>query len=296
VDTRRYHPPVEIIRPADARTFLDVAGPLLVSDPIAEARHNLILGIASTLIDRPEVYPAFFLWVALDHEPVAAALMTPPYNLVLAEPASEEGLRALLLAVAADGAPVPGLVGNAPYVHAAAAAWSTLTGTRTRLAQSQGVHALSDVREVPRAPGSARAARPADRDLLLPWLAAFAAEAMPGPDPDPEHAERMLDMRLTMEDAGLWFWEEGDHPVSLAGFGGRTANGIRVGPVYTPPESRRRGYATSLVAELSRRLLRRYRTCFLYTDLANPTSNRIYADIGYERVCDSADYRFETTR
>ena len=49
-----------------------------------------------------------------------------------------------------------------------------------------------------------------------------------------------------------------------------------------------------LVAELSRQLLDDGRDyCFLYTDLANPTSNRIYIDVGYELVCESADYAFE---
>jgi hypothetical protein len=63
--------------------------------------------------------------------------------------------------------------------------------------------------------------------------------------------------------------------------------------VYTPPRFRRRGYASALVAELSRRLLDDGRDyCFLYTDLANPTSNRIYMDVGYELVCESADYAF----
>lgn len=286
---------MQIVRPTDAREFLDTAGPLLAGDPIGEARHNLILGIANTLIDHPEVYRTFYLWVVLDHEPLAAALMTPPYDLVLAEPASEEGLRALLQAVAADNAPVPGLVGNVPHVHAAAEAWCAVAGSVARLLQSQGVYALSEVHDVPRALGTARGARPDDRDLLLRLLSAFVAEAVPEPDPDPERAERMLDTRLAAEDAGLWLWEDGGRPVSLAGFGGRTTNGIRVGPVYTPPEHRRRGYATSLVAELSRWLLRRYRSCFLYTDLANPTSNRIYTDIGYERVCDSVEYRFEMT-
>ena len=31
----------------------------------------------------------------------------------------------------------------------------------------------------------------------------------------------------------------------------------------------------------------------LFTDLANPTSNKIYTDIGYEPVCNSIDYAFE---
>ena len=73
----------------------------------------------------------------------------------------------------------------------------------------------------------------------------------------------------------------------------RRRPGIRIGPVYTPPEHRRRGYATTLVADLSAWLLERgHRACFLYTDLANPTSNRIYVEIGYERVCDAMEFVF----
>jgi predicted GNAT family acetyltransferase len=63
--------------------------------------------------------------------------------------------------------------------------------------------------------------------------------------------------------------------------------------VYTPPQLRGRGYATSLVAELSRALLdagRRF--CFLYTDLANPTSNAIYERIGYVKVAEAAMVAF----
>jgi hypothetical protein len=82
--------------------------------------------------------------------------------------------------------------------------------------------------------------------------------------------------------------------VSLAGWGGPTPNGIRIGPVYTPPEHRRRGYGSAVTAAASERNLDRgCRFCFLYTDLANPTSNRIYMDLGYEPVGDSAEYRFE---
>jgi predicted GNAT family acetyltransferase len=87
-------------------------------------------------------------------------------------------------------------------------------------------------------------------------------------------------------------WDDGG-PVSFAAFGNPTPNGIRIGPVYTPPELRRRGYASALVAELSTRLLADRRFCFLYTDLANPTANKIYERIGYQRVCESAEIVFE---
>ena len=74
---------------------------------------------------------------------------------------------------------------------------------------------------------------------------------------------------------------------------GATPKGIRIGGVYTPPDERRRGYATALVAEVSRiKLAEGKALCFLFTDLANPTSNSIYQKIGYRPVCDFAEYRF----
>jgi predicted GNAT family acetyltransferase len=69
---------------------------------------------------------------------------------------------------------------------------------------------------------------------------------------------------------------------------------VRVGPVYTPPQLRRRGYAGSAVAAVSRRALAAGAArCMLFTDLANPTSNKIYAEVGYRRIADWEEYAFE---
>ena len=89
---------------------------------------------------------------------------------------------------------------------------------------------------------------------MVEWLQAFEAEALSFLEPDEDRARRTIEYRLTAERAGLMLWEDGD-VVSVAGFGGETPNGIRIGPVYTPPELRGRGYATALVAELSSKLL-----------------------------------------
>ncbi len=62
--------------------------------------------------------------------------------------------------------------------------------------------------------------------------------------------------------------------------------------MYTPPELRGHGYATSLVADLSALLLPRGRGCTLFTNLANPTSNAIYERIGYARVGTQLRLRF----
>ena len=283
---------MQVHRPADAGAFLTLAGPLLERN---EARNQLALGIAGTVREHPDAYETSRFWVVMDDaEPAAAALRTSPYNLVLADPLSETALANLIDDIAVDDPDVPGIVGNVPHIEDAAAVLAAATGRRAEMILSQGVYALHDVRETPSVPGEPREATSDDRDLLRRWMTDFLVEAVPEPRRHIDQLERTLDVRFSSGDSGFWFWQDGE-PVSLAGFSARTPTGIRVGPVYTPSNVRRRGYATALVAELSRWLLRQgHRACFLFTDLANPTSNRIYVDIGYERVGDSMEFVFRT--
>ena len=68
---------------------------------------------------------------------------------------------------------------------------------------------------------------------------------------------------------------------------------MRIGPVYTPPADRGRGYASNLVAATSQDVLDRGRRfCFLFTNVANPTSNKIYQALGYAVVCDVEQVHF----
>jgi len=286
---RPYDPWVDVRRVEDPAAFLAAASPLLLAD---EARHNLILGLAGTLRDHPSHYPEYGLWLAEDGSDVAgAALRTAPHNLVLARPRDDSALEALAAGIDDE---LPGVVAGQPEVATFATAWARRTGAATRTHRAQGVFALERV-EQPAAPlGRLRDAGAADRPLLLDWWRAFAEEAI-GESPDDDSVAEAVDRRLEAEDAGVSFWED-DHPVSVASFGNPTPNGIRIGPVYTPPEHRRRGYASALVAELSERLLAQRRFCFLFTDLANPTANRIYEQIGYRRVCEAAEIVFEGWR
>jgi uncharacterized protein len=277
---------------ADPRDFLRLADGVLMRD---EARHNLILGIGGALIDRPELYPVHELWVVeATDDVVGAALRTPPHNLVVADPLADGALDALAGHLSSAGVILTGIVANRPHADEFARCWATATGTSTSLRVSQGVYALRVVRDMSVAAGGSRLATEPDGELLVRWLRDFSIEALPEADQDESRMQRMLHARLTGgENEGLWFWEAGGGPISLAGFGGPTPNGMRIGPVYTPPAHRGHGYATSLVAELSaRQLARGRRFCFLYTDLSNPTSNAIYERIGYERVCESAEIGF----
>jgi predicted GNAT family acetyltransferase len=278
---------MNVVRVDDPAAFLEAARSLLLAD---EAWHNLMLGIAATARHNRALYPEYLAWIVFDHdEPVAAATRTAPHNLALAAPQSEAALRALVDAIDDD---LPGVVGAQPEVDEFAVAWSARRGVTPELTFAQGIYALERVLPVPAAAGRMRRQEPRDTELLVDWLLQFEAEALHSLGDGDDRARRIVEDRLNADRAGLMLWEDGE-AVSMAGFSGETPNGIRIGPVYTPPELRGRGYATTLVAELSEQLLaagRRF--CFLYTDLANPTSNAIYERIGYVRVCESAEIAF----
>jgi len=63
----------------------------------------------------------------------------------------------------------------------------------------------------------------------------------------------------------------------------------RLGPVYTPPDQRGRGWASNAVAEVSGLIQAGGARVCLFTDQANPTSNKIYAALGYRQVIDMAN-------
>jgi predicted GNAT family acetyltransferase len=257
-----------------------------------EPRHNLIYGICSTLLDSPGAYPTAHLWTIHADEVVGAALMTPPFNLIVARPTDPDALPFAARALHEERVALPGVTGALPEADEFAQAWKALAGVRVCRRMSQGIYAARSVRLPDDVPGEPRPARHNDRDLLIEWLRAFQVEALPADSPHGDLGD-IVDRRLASETAGFELWEDGSKPVSLCGYGGRTPHGIRIGPVYTPPELRGRGYASALVANITKQLLDGGRDyCFLYTDLANPTSNRIYMNVGYERVCDSAEFAF----
>jgi predicted GNAT family acetyltransferase len=274
---------MEVVELPDVGAFLAAAEPVLLRDPAA---NNLPLGIAQQLVDRPGSYDEAFFWVARRGGAiVGAAIRTPPYPVVLAEPLAEEAVEAFVGELVRSQPGLPGVTANEPWASRFADAWTAATGEPWRLALGQGVFVLTAV-EPPRPVGGAcRPATERDRDLLVRWLEAFEREALQATIRDEGFIERDLASRLGPEtSAGFSIWDEDGQAVSLTGWR-RIPGGARIGPVYTPPDVRGRGYASNLVAEVSAEMLERgSEACFLYTDLGNPTSNAIYRRLGYERI------------
>lgn len=71
------------------------------------------------------------------------------------------------------------------------------------------------------------------------------------------------------------------------------AGASRIGYVFTPAELRGRGYASACVAALSAQVRDVLDVpCLLYTELANPSSNRIYRRLGYHAESEVLIYDF----
>jgi hypothetical protein len=277
-------PRLRLDRYASPSDFLATAGAYLQA---REAEHNLILGIAGWLQDEPgpaNDAPPLLATVTDRMRVVAAAVRTPPRNLVLSE--VDEPVAVEALADGLAGEELPGVVGPPEAVQAFAERWTERTGDGWEVQLQERIFRLRRVVAPRPTRGIVRPAAVSDRDLVVEWIVAFEREALPEHSPAEQVAET-VDDSLAGVGRRIFLWEDAE-PVSLVGVGGATPNGIRIGPVYTPPRFRGHGYASALTATVSQAMLdegRRF--CFLYTDLANPTSNKIYQAIGYKPVTDA---------
>jgi uncharacterized protein len=270
--------------------FHEKATPFLLEH---EVEHCVMLGLSSRLAGDPLAYGAeAYLALAIGEERIAAAAVrTPPHALLVSVTEDPAALQALAADVHDRFRELPGVITTVPVGEQFVGIWSALTGARSRVSVAERVYRTSSVSHPGGVPGGPRPYGDDDWELTLRWIDAFRDEALP--EPSALDNSEALRRKLADPDSGFLFWEDGA-VVSMAGYTGRTPNGIRIGPVYTPPELRGRGYGTAVTAALTERLLAEGRAfCFLFTDLANPTSNAIYQRIGYEPVADVNWWLFE---
>jgi hypothetical protein len=277
--------PLVVERHSDAEAFLAATETWLLE---AEAENNLLLGIASHWRERPPADPRPY-WASVRDSTgiVGCACRTPPYHVVLTRmpPAA---IAPLAEDVAAAYASVSGVNGPTAVVEAFAGAWIARHGGRGSTRMRMRLHELTSVSlEAPLAAGALRKVADAELPLASEWMDEFVRE-VGVPRWEPGWA------RTLVERGQLFFWVDGESPRAMAACARETRSGCAVNAVYTPPQQRRRGYATAAVATLSDMLLKAGRRfCCLYTDLANPTSNSIYAKIGYRPIRDDAEIAFE---
>jgi GNAT superfamily N-acetyltransferase len=269
----------------DPATFAATTRPMFAADPV---RHTLaVTVIASNLLD-PAITPVM-LTVHRDGVLYGAGFRTPPWPLVVSglpvdtAPAVAEVLAEL-------DPDVPGVTGPREPAERFARAWADHTGAAVREVMASRLYELADLRE-PTVPGAGRVATEADLPLLVRWRNAFQLEAL-GHDRASGRAEEILRAAMARGERQQ-LWEDGGEVVAWSHAGVPNVGMSRVGPVYTPPGLRGRGYGSAVTAAVSRWARDAgARHVLLFTDLANPTSNSIYQKIGYRPLFDTCEVEF----
>ena len=224
---------------------------------------------------------------------VGAGSITGAFHMMLSRVADDGMPSALVDELLIRETRIPGVMGNDRDAQAFANAWSARTGARIVPGMRQAIMECREVRPPRGVRGTWQRAGEDDWAWILPWLREFADEAEhTNLATNPDAGEAILSS--VQPPGGMFVWRNAEgQPVSFAGYKGQTLNGVRIGPVYTHPDHRRHGYGSAVTAIATQALRDEgHRFVCLYTDLANPTSNHIYAGIGYEPVATSVVLRF----
>ena len=252
-----------------------------------EAKNSLMIGVLNNV--KQGIYETFHQFtVEEDGELLAILQVTPPHPLhyIIVKKERSDLLPSFIIPhLLKEEVPFSEVVSERQQAERFATAWQEITSGTSEMFMSQGLYRLDSVEDIDMATGRMREATMADQAQLEAWYSAFEVESGLRSSP-PEKVMKAVQTMLDREEAV--FWEVDGQVVSCAKRARPTENGITVSFVYTSPDARGRGYARSLVADLSRQLLETKSFCVLYTDLTNPTSNKIYREVGYRQIMDSA--------
>jgi hypothetical protein len=230
---------------------------------------------------------------------VLTAVMTPPHNLTLYatdNANNEDALACLINAMINAGVPCPGVTAEKSLAKLFAETYRAKQNMGYEIRTRQRIYELTRVNPecLPNPSShpslSVRLTRESDMAFLPYWGEAFASECFGTPMVIASNAEAY---HYIINRKNRCILEDGGVPVAMAGISRELVTVCAIGPVYTPPYFRRKGYAAACTAAVSQiGLDKGFKKCVLYTDLANPVSNGIYMKIGYAPICDSLDILF----
>jgi len=279
--------------------FLAAAADHLAANPVVNTVVATVAQRTSAQLAEGIEQPELNWWLVVRDDSgavVGAGMRTAPFEPYppFLLPMPDEAAVALGRAWYERGEEIEAVNGALPAVELCAAELTRLRGGRVEVGQHTRLHELGELIMPKPVPGELRRATEDHVDLVMAWYAAFAGDAdeqagRPRGSSAHEVPDRAEALR-SLVTKNIWFWvDESGEPVHLTGANPPSFGAARIGPVYTPPEQRGRGWASAAVAEVSRRILAEGARACLFTDQANPTSNKIYAALGYRPVVDMAN-------
>lgn len=236
----------------------------------------------------------FMATIEEDEKVLALFQMTPPHpiNLIFVdETRLEETMDLFIKKMMELEINFHSIISLKSWAYRVAQKWEMVTGSTHQLLMDQGLYRLNKVNEtLEHSPGTWRYAEQSDSSLIEKWYNLFERDAGLPISPMEDVKKRVA---MFLNNREVFLWEDQGKVVSMMKKSRPTKNGVTVSLVFTPKEERKKGYARTLVTAISRELLKDFNYCVLYTDMMNPTSNKIYREIGYERIADSVHIGFD---
>lgn len=268
---------------SNPKIFWNTVCPHLMYD---QTINGLLLG--RSILFQTDLYNCLFQAALFEGEKFISAVVGSRYqtdkNLIVAPLKKAEHAKLLFDAAQGSGHAFTGVIGDLQTANLYRA-WFEGAGKKTETMMAQGLYRCTKT-ILPKIPTDIkfRVAAPNDREKVAEWIKAFHEEAVPH-DP-PVNGLEVADTRIAAN--MIYVIEKDGELLSMAAWSRDIGTSCAVNLVYTPKDKREKGYASIVTGLLTQNLLEngKQETC-LFTDMANPTSNRIYQKIGYEFVCDS---------
>lgn len=274
---------MDIETTGDAVRFRASAGAVLRQDPL---RHTVIATTVNNIasgLDSPPVPPVF---VTARGAGATGVAMRAGHRDIYLGALSPDVIAAVADTFTTSSPEAGGVEGPTGVAEDFAKHWCAAMGGDPVPAFATTLYRLGDL-VVPTVSGTARQATEADLDLCMSWMTAMRVETgIPAGAPSEEA------LRNRIRAGSWWLWEDGGEPVSLVARQIPCFGWSRIGPVFTPPVARGRGYASALTAHVSQVVRAEAVDVCLFADTDNELTNRLYRRLGFRPVDDYTAFRF----
>lgn len=256
-----------------------------------EAENNLILATAFSLLKERKSENDKYIFLSVENlqKTVLCSIITYQKTLIISgiNEFLDHSINLLVNYILNNNIEILMVRGLERQTKAFISYWYNKTKINYQLTVNQKIYRLDNLSKISYSNGYLRLSDSNDLDLISVWLYQFINETVR--KINKEEADKLTKKRI--ENKTIYIWIDNNIPVTMAGKSRPTNNCIAVNAVYTPPNYRSKGYATSCVAKLSDILLKDYKFCTLLTDPTNSTPNKIYQEIGYYHLSDYAEYK-----
>lgn len=240
-------------------------------------KHNIIIGQLEATLDRNKVLTNTQLFALFENEKlILTAFKNRPSIVLYGENYTHHHLQHLSDYFKSNEIKLAGAIGEKKLIED----YSKIYTSQYSIDKTLIGHRLERLLPIKLDEDKIENCHDSDLEFVAEWLESFGEECNLPHRPQGDELINLAQQRIKR--GSMYKWVVNEKPVSICGEIVSNDYLSKISLVYTPPEFRNNGYAISCVWALSKLILERgQKTICLFTDKSNPTSNKIYSQIGY---------------